>query len=104
MSFIAILDQIKCCKEKDYDHIVKEPIELNCGHSICKKCFLIENNKTVYCVKSEVETNLKNQNKENTAIKLLMRSVLSELFQTIHKDTKEKLDILKRNFFFFKTF
>ena len=48
MSFIAILDQIKCCKEKDYDHIVKEPIELNCGHSICKKCFLIENNKTVF--------------------------------------------------------
>ena len=95
MSFSDIFDKIKCYKLKDDDHIVQEPIQLKCGHSICKKCFLIDNNKTVSCAKCQEVTDTINSNVESAPIKLMVKSVLTELFQTIKKDTTEKLNILK---------
>ena len=95
MSFNEILDQIKCYKLKDDDHIVKEPIQLCCGHSICKKCFLLDNNNTIQCAKCEQLTNIINPNHESEPIKMLLKSVLSELFQIIKIETTEKLTVLK---------
>ena len=95
MSFKEILDQIKCYKQIDNDHIVEEPIELNCGHSICKKCFMSDCKKRVNCAKCGEVTNILNYNNESVPIKLLVKSVLSELFQMIKTDTTEKLNILK---------
>ena len=71
MSFNEILDQIRCVKLKDDNHIVKEPLTLNCGHSICKNCFLIDENETVICAKCKKVTNKINPNNESSNVKLL---------------------------------
>ena len=94
MNFNNILEKIKCYKLKDNDHIVKEPIQLSCGHSICKKCFLIENRLTMNCAKCDEVTHIINPDNEYAPIKLLIQTVLADLFQLIKTETTEKLNIL----------
>jgi hypothetical protein len=41
-----LIENFKCASLK-YDHIVQEPLSLNCGHCICKTCSVKE--KKLYC-------------------------------------------------------
>ena len=98
MNFNEILDQLKCAKSKNENHIVKEPIQLNCEHSICKKCFFDENSQTVNCAICG-ETSYVNPDIESQKIKHLIKSFLPQLFELIQKDTNETLDNLKSKYF-----
>ena len=76
---------ICCCQLKQDIHLVQETIKLGCGHSICKKCFLIiQNNVSVFCAKCDKVTSILNQN-----------NILSNEIQIIQTNTKIKMAFLK---------
>ena len=77
------------------DHVVKEPISLSCGHSVCKQCVpdqlkikcKICSEKTDKC-KLEIST-------ESSPIKRMKLSDLSGLFEELEKRATNEINSFK---------
>ena len=77
------------------DHIVKEPISLLCGHSICKHC-VPDQVKIKYKICSEEtdESSIK-INTESASIKTNIKSSLSGFFEELEKHATNEKNSLK---------
>lgn len=82
MSSTEIFSQLRCGLTND--HIVKNPIHLNCGHCICKSCIGAENIECKICGQSSYQNELRIQN-ESIPIKNLIKIYLSGLLEDLEK-------------------
>ena len=84
------------------DHVVKEPISLSCGHSICKQC--VPDQFKIKCKICATETDKSKLeiNKESAFAKRMKLSDLSELFEELEKRPTNAIKFLKSliNLFF----
>ena len=79
------------------DHVVKEPISLSCGHSICKACVPVCGQVKIRCKICNEETfkyKLK-INKESALVKKSIKSCLSGLFDDLEKRATEGINSFK---------
>ena len=77
------------------DHIVKEPISLLCGHSICKQC--VPDQAKIKCVICSTETDKHNLQikTESASIKAMINSSLSGLFEELEKQATNEINSFK---------
>ena len=66
------------------DHIVKEPITLTCGHSICKQC-----------VHDQVKIKCKICSEESALNKTMIKSSLSGLFEELEERATNEINLFK---------
>ena len=77
------------------DHIIKEPMNLLCGHFICKTCVPDKS-----CIKCKICNSEKNKSelqaeKESDFIKTIIKSNLSELLVDLEKHTIDEINKFK---------
>jgi hypothetical protein len=99
MNLNEVLIQLKCAGFSVDEHFVQEPIALQCGHCVCKKCISTTTLKCSQCGKT-TERDLRNDN-ESITTKMLFKMCLSSLFSEIEKQTNEgvvKLKSLLKNY------
>ena len=84
---------LKCCLSND--HVVKEPIRLSCGHSICKKC--VPDQSKIKCKICSVETDKSDfrVDMESVQIKNIIKSSLSGLFDDLEKRATDGINSFK---------
>ena len=77
------------------DHVVKEPISLSCGHSICKKC--VPNQAKIKCniCSEETDKSELRVDEGSVPIKRMKLSSLSELFDDLEKRATEEINSFK---------
>ena len=77
------------------DHIVREPISLTCGHSICKKC--VNDQVKIKCRICNEETDKSNlqMNKESVPIKNIIKRSLTGLFDDLEKRAIDGINSFK---------
>ena len=77
------------------DHVVREPISLSCGHSICKQC--VPNQVKIKCKICSTETDKSNIqiNTESASIKSKIKSSLSGLFEELEKRATNENNFFK---------
>ena len=77
------------------DHIVREPISLTCGHSICKKC--VNDQVKIQCRICNEETDKSNLqiNKESVLVKNIIKRSLTGLFDDLEKRATGGINIFK---------
>ena len=87
------LRSILCSKSNDTHHFVKEPIVLDCKHSICKKCLLRTNIFNLECNKCEkkIYRDMSNDS-ESIEVKELINKSLGSLFEELEKQTSQSLE------------
>lgn len=85
----ALLYAVECVIH-DSCHIVKEPIALSCGHSICKKC-IPERGIELICCKCK-ETNKKNLKRPKVSIPI--QSLLNQNIKNLINHAKSKFESL----------
>jgi hypothetical protein len=93
MSFNEALIQLKCAGFSDEEHFVQEPINLKCGHCICKKCIASSTMKCIRCGKTS-DRDLRSD-KESTTSKMLFKECISILFSEIQEQTNEEIIKIK---------
>ena len=77
------------------DHVVKEPISLSCGHSICKQCFPDQAKiKCKICSVATDKSKLQINTKSNH-IKAMIKSSLSGLFEELEKQATNEINSFK---------
>ena len=76
------------------DHVVKEPISLSCGHSICKAC--VPDQAKIKCKICSEETEKSNLqiNKESLFSKMI-KSSLSGLFEELEERANNEINSFK---------
>ena len=96
MSVKDIYEKFQCSSSNN-DHIVQEPISLNCGHCICKKCLLKSKNqdKFICNICNQVTEGKFIGDKESTLVKSMITHFLSQFFIELEKKTNEGVDKLK---------
>ena len=72
------------------DHVVQEPINLRCGHSICKKC--VPDQTVIICKICNVETN---RSELKVTVLNRVKNNLSGLFNDLEKNTNDQINTLK---------
>ena len=77
------------------DHVVKEPISLSCGHSICKKC--VPNQAKIKCniCSEETDKSELRVDMESVQIKNIIKSSLSGLFDDLEKRATDGINSFK---------
>ena len=77
------------------DHVVKEPISLSCGHSVCKQC--VPDQVKIKCKICSEETDKSNLqiNKESAHVKRMIKSSLSGLFEELEKRATNEINSFK---------
>ena len=77
------------------DHVVKEPISLSCGHSICKQC--VHDQVKIKCKICSEETDKSNLkiSTESALVKRMIKSSLSGLFEELEKRTTNEINLFK---------
>ena len=88
-----LLKQLICGIAKD-DHFVQEPIDLKCGHSVCRSCLPTEENLSIECRCGVItDRNLRNE-EESVTKKDFLKQQLKNLFEEIEKKTIHQLNNL----------
>ena len=98
-----IADEIKesfiCSLSKD-KHLLEAPINLPCGHSVCKKC--LPKHTSPKCKSCGDVANIDlSAFKESYFINLAIKSSLDHLFTIIKTKTVEQISMIKRKIRFF---
>ena len=77
------------------DHIVKEPISLSCGHSICKQC--VPDPVIIKCKICSIETDKYSSkfHTESAFAKTMIKSSLSGLFAELEKRATSEINSFK---------
>ena len=74
------------CAFNDEKHFLVEPIELSCGHYICKKCGKSKPNGIITCFICDKKTRLDFQNlNEKNEMKYNIKSNIQMLFMALEK-------------------
>ena len=80
------------------DHVLKEPINLSCGHSICKQCVPNSCQAKIKCKICRIETEksiLKINTESSASIKRKIKSSLSSLFEELEKRATNEINSFK---------
>ena len=77
------------------DHVVKEPISLSCGHSICKQC--VPDQVKIKCKICSIEMDRSDIEieTESPPIKRMKLLYLSELFEELEKSATNEINSFK---------
>ena len=77
------------------NHVVKEPISLSCGHSICKQC--VPDQVKIQCKICSEETNKSRLkiNTESALVKRMIESYLSGLLEELEKRATNEINSFK---------
>ena len=77
------------------DHVVKEPISLLCGHSVCKAC--VPDQVKIKCkiCREETDKSKLEMNNESALVKNRIKSCLSGLFDDLEKWTTDEINSFK---------
>ena len=88
-----LLKQLFCSLTND--HVVKVPITLSCGHSICKSC--VPDQIKFKCKICSVETDKSKLeiNTESALVKILIKSSLTGLFEELEKRATNEINSFK---------
>ena len=78
-----LLKQLYCGLTND--HVVKVPMTLSCGHSICKQC--VPDQVIIKCKICSVDTDKSSLqiNTESALVKMMIKTYLEELFEELEK-------------------
>ena len=98
MSLKDVYQSLICSLSND-QHIVEEPISLDCGHYICKKCISSEKKITCKACNQVTDRDLKNA-KESIPSKVIIHHLLSQLFVELEKKTSEGVQNFKGTKFY----
>lgn len=82
-----------CALSSSNDHLVQEPLCLDCNHQVCSKCINYETSKDVFCKYCEKNCNLCKQNES-----LLLLDHIDELFNMIGENFRIKIEQLKESY------
>jgi hypothetical protein len=81
-----LLNAIECVLNDDDRHIVKEPIGLSCGHSICKEC-IPKNRLQIVCSKCKTtNTNDLITSRASLGIQYLLNANIQKLIQHVKSE------------------
>lgn len=88
------LELLTCANPRSYGHIVKIPISVSCGHSICKECIPLNDTHLFKCrlCTKENSFSLTNAN-ENLAVKHLLNGSSALITKLIKDYAKISLDL-----------
>ena len=77
------------------DHIVREPISLECGHTICKKC--VNDQVKIECKICNEETDKSELrvDRESVPIKNIIKKSLTGLFDDLEKRATDGINSFK---------
>ena len=94
MSIRELYPDLLCASSND--HIVKEPITLDCSHGVCKTCIPKNNNKLNWKIRWKIEckicgTNQQITKNENILMNKLIGMSLSGLFDALKKQMSEEI-------------
>ena len=90
------------CAFNDEKHFLIEPIELNCGHYVCKKCGKSKTNGILTCFICDKKTRLDFQNlNENNEMKYNIRANIQFLFAALERQYAKSFSDLNSKFIIF---
>jgi hypothetical protein len=84
-----LIENLKCAL-LNYDHIVQEPLSLNCGHCICKTCSVKENKFYCKICNKITDREMKDEN-ESIVFNTIIYQYLPELFVELEKKASNRL-------------
>jgi hypothetical protein len=87
------------CAFNDEKHFLIEPIQMNCGHFICKMCSKTKSNCIITCFTCEKKNRIdfKNLNEKNE-MKYIIESNLGILFSALEKQFLKKVTDLNSTY------
>lgn len=87
----------ECAFDDQFKHLLKRPLSLSCGHSICTQCSSKSLEiKCRHC--NELNKNDLKHSKESQGVKFLLDNSLQKLFSYIETRLKDAIDRFKGKF------
>ena len=84
------------CAISDQEHFVIDPIAINCGHTICKKCVPKDDLKKIKCkICGLVSKQDFNEPQASQGIQQLLKIYFKDIFKILESETSLKLSELK---------